>query len=217
MSGRPPHPRTSEALRSNTRSSDRLNIFRQACTTSPEHPTPFQQQSAGGPLFAPTRPGSNPESSATGGRTRPTRGSTSAAFSKCSYRRACAKSRRSVDRSVRWSKRRPAGTLRSRMLGLQATGRVAAPNAGAEMSGGTKRVPGTSATAGAVRLAACSTRCRRKVDEPRSAKCGGWAAFRPFALVSSGEGRPRSSAGSLRLIAEERGSSLVAQALPPPP
>ena len=124
---------------------------------------------------------------------------------------------RSVDRSVRWSKRRPAGTLRSRMLGLQATGRVAAPNAGAEMSGGTKRVPGTSATAGAVRLAACSTRCRRKVDEPRSAKCGGWAAFRPFALVSSGEGRPRSSAGSLSLIAEERGSSLVAQALPPPP
>ena len=108
-------------------------------------------------------------------------------------------------------------TLRSRMLGLQATGRAAAPNAGAEMSVGTKRVPGTSATAGAVRLAACSTRSRRKVDEPRSAKCGGWAAFRPFALVSSGEGRPRSSAGSLRLIAEERGSSLVAQALPPPP
>ena len=43
------------------------------------------------------------------------------------------------------------------MLGLQATGRGAAPNAGAEMSVGTKRVPGTSATAGAVRLAACST------------------------------------------------------------
>ena len=128
-----------------------------------------------------------------------------------------AKSRRSVDRSVRWSKRRPAGTLRSRMLGLQATGRAAAPNAGVEMSVGTKRVPGTSATAGAVRLAACSTRSRRKVDEPRSAKCGGWAAFRPFALVSSGEGRPRSSAGSWGLIAEERGSSLVAQALPPPP
>ena len=140
-----------------------------------------------------------------------------AAHSATMGRSACAKARRSVDRSVRWSKRRPAGTLRSRMLGLQATGRVAAPNAGAEMSVGTKRLPGTSATAGAVRLAACSTRSRRKVDESRSAKCGGWAAFRPFALVSSGEGRPRSSAGSLRLIAEERGSSLVAQALPPPP